>query len=92
MCEQDEVAEALHRLASAIMPPDVAPGRDEYGGVIGSLTEAVMSVANGLHDIAQAIHRIAEIQEMQADRLSHEDHAEPIQTHHPDVRNRRPLP
>ncbi len=43
------------KIANAITPFDVLPGNDSTGGVICSLTEAVMGVTSGLMAIANAI-------------------------------------
>jgi hypothetical protein len=48
------LAQAVDRVARAVTP-DAAPGRDRHGGVVGSLTEAVMSVGASLDAIAQAM-------------------------------------
>ncbi len=52
---ESELADAIRAAAEAITPSGAAPGRDESGGYVSSLTEAVMSVSSGLHAIADAI-------------------------------------
>lgn len=47
------------QIAQAITA-DGAPGRDETGGTISSLTEAAMGITAGLCDIASAIRYLAE--------------------------------
>lgn len=49
----------LHRVASAITPPDSA-AEDATGGACGSLTEAVMGMTAALVKIADAMESIAE--------------------------------
>lgn len=53
------VARAAHRVADSITPK-IAPGTDEAGGHVESLTEAVMGVTSGLFRIAEAIESLAE--------------------------------
>jgi hypothetical protein len=55
----NHVANAGRKIARAITA-DACAGSDEYGGRIESLTESVMGVTSGLHDIAAALHRIAD--------------------------------
>jgi len=50
----EKLTDSIYFLARSITP-SAAPGTDPYGGHIESLTEAVMSVTHGLHDIACAI-------------------------------------
>ena len=56
----DEISRAIKKVAYAITPPDTAPGHDETGGTITSLTEAVMGMTAGLCQIASAINRLAD--------------------------------
>ncbi|TXH51882.1 MAG: hypothetical protein E6Q97_17540 [Desulfurellales bacterium] len=49
----------LSRIAQAISA-DAAPGTDETGGHVNSLTEAVMGVTAGLCKIAEAIEYLAD--------------------------------
>ena len=51
----DDIANGLHRIADGINPPGTLPGNDAYGGVIKSLTEAIMGIPYGLKDVADAI-------------------------------------
>lgn len=53
------VARAAYRVADSITPK-IAPGTDETGGHVESLTEAVMGVTSGLFRIAEAIESLAE--------------------------------
>jgi len=53
------IADAIQKLATAIKP-NAAPGHDEMGGTVDSLTEAVMGVTAGLNAIAEAIDGLAE--------------------------------
>lgn len=57
-----ELADRIGAVANAITPRGLAPGHDATGGTVASLTEAVMGmtaalvqVAEGLRDIAEAI-------------------------------------
>jgi len=58
--ESDTTAETIKEIAHAITPLDAAPGHDEMGGVISSLTESVMGVTAALVMIANAIDNLAE--------------------------------
>ncbi len=65
--ESDKLAQALDHLSKtvgsvgkAITPTDALAGHDATGGVITSLTEAVMGVTAGLVQIAQAINGLAD--------------------------------
>jgi hypothetical protein len=55
--DSDDLAEVLGdaagRIAHAITPTNAAPGRDDHGGGVASLTEAVMSVGASLDAIAR---------------------------------------
>ena len=55
----NSLANATRAVANAITPLDAAPGRDEAGGHVESLTEAVMGVSKGLCRIASAIESLA---------------------------------
>jgi hypothetical protein len=55
----DAVQDGLKRIADAITPVAV-PGRDETGGTITSLTEAVMGITAGLCKVAPALQSVAE--------------------------------
>lgn len=63
MNDQDDLAEkigiSLGSIADAITATG-APGTDEAGGTVASLTEAVMGVTAGLVRIADALNRIAD--------------------------------
>jgi|TARA_Y100000310_G_C20613136_1_gene779112 hypothetical protein len=50
---------AVERLSGSIGGTG-APGRDEAGGVVDSLTEAVMGITSGLFQISHAIDGLAE--------------------------------
>lgn len=52
--------DGLRSIAGAITPLGAMPGRDESGGHIASLTEAVMGVTAGLYAIANALWDVAE--------------------------------
>ena len=49
------IRDALYTIANGINPPGTLPGNDAYGGVIKSLTEAIMGIPYGLKDVADAI-------------------------------------
>lgn len=55
----EHIGGALHRVAEAITAPAV-PGPDATGGVVASLTEAVMGMTAGLCRIADAIDGLAD--------------------------------
>jgi hypothetical protein len=55
----DKLARNAWKIADAITPPDAAPGRDEEGHPVGSLTEAAMSISAALHRIADAVGDLA---------------------------------
>jgi hypothetical protein len=55
----DKLAYRVGKVAHAITPQDAAPGRDERGCVVGSLTEAVMSLAASADGVAEGLHAIA---------------------------------
>jgi hypothetical protein len=55
------IGDAVEKLAHAVTPLDAAAGRDDFGGRIASLTEAVMSVSKSLYAIALAIDNLAEV-------------------------------
>lgn len=52
--QYDEIYDGLKTIANSITA-NAIPARDESGGVVGSLTEAVMGVTSGLFAIAHAI-------------------------------------
>jgi len=54
-----DVGANLGRIADAITPP-CAPGEDETGGTVMSLTEAVMGITAALMAIASALTDVAE--------------------------------
>lgn len=56
----EAVESAGRMVANAITPRAAAPGHDEPGGTVESLTEAVMGVTAGLCRIAAALHDLAE--------------------------------
>jgi len=56
----DGVERAITRIAGAITPVDAAPGTDQHGGVIDSLTEAAMSLSQSGSQIALAIEDLAD--------------------------------
>jgi hypothetical protein len=55
----EEMVHAVNRVAHAITA-DAAGGRDENGGYVSSLTEAVMGMTAGLLKIAEAINSSSE--------------------------------
>jgi acyl-coenzyme A thioesterase PaaI-like protein len=55
-----DLAWNVRKVAHAITPQDVGPGSDNHGGVVTSLTEAVMSVAASLDGVGEGLHAIAE--------------------------------
>lgn len=56
--EQYELGRTLQHIADAVTAPGI-PGRDEAGGTVASLTEAVMGMTAGLCRIAEALEHIA---------------------------------
>jgi hypothetical protein len=48
------------RAVALAITPEAAPGHDESGGTVLSLTEAVMGITAGLHRIAESIGDLAE--------------------------------
>lgn len=56
----NRAARNLGKIAEAITPAMPSPARSLNGEYVGCLTEAVLSAANGLHQIAQAIESLAE--------------------------------
>ena len=50
-----DIAGALRDIAHSITPLDASPVKVADGGVVSSLTEAVMYLANGMYAIAEAI-------------------------------------
>lgn len=59
----DNLAHQVRNAARAICPLDAVHGEDATGGAVGSLAEAVMGVTAGLCRIADAINRLADVQE-----------------------------
>lgn len=55
----DKIVGAVKGVRDAITPFSALPGRDETGGVITSLTEAVMGMTAGLVKIADSISELA---------------------------------
>jgi glycerate kinase len=55
----DNAVHAFNRVAEAITP-NAAPGPGAAGGVVASLTEAVMDVAAALCKIADSVDNLAE--------------------------------
>ena len=55
----DKLAMAGYCISKAIKA-DAAPGKDEYGGTVDSLTESVMGITQGLSMIASAISDLAQ--------------------------------
>lgn len=53
---------ALSEVAKSITP-DLRPERDAAGGMVQSLTEAVMGITSGLFSIASELSRIASAME-----------------------------
>jgi hypothetical protein len=61
--DTDKIVESVNYLARSIgdaITAHGAPGHDEAGGTVASLTEAVMGVTAGLCKIASAIEHLAE--------------------------------
>ncbi|HTU22499.1 MAG TPA: hypothetical protein VMG10_30960 [Gemmataceae bacterium] len=64
--EAEMVTEALNTLSAKVncisnaITSDAIPGRDETGGVVASLTEAVMGMTAGLVRIAESIDGLAD--------------------------------
>ena len=54
----DDLSRAASRIAAAITP-NILGGKDDTGGHVESLTEAVMGVTSGLCRIADAIESLA---------------------------------
>ena len=66
----DTIGDALYSVSKAITACS-APGQDETGGYVASLTESVMGVTAGLCKIAEAMEHVAsaiEDQELQRER------------------------
>jgi hypothetical protein len=55
----DHLSRSARRIADAITP-NITGGKDEAGGHVESLTEAVMGMTNGLCRIASSIESLAE--------------------------------
>lgn len=55
----DKLARSTRRIADAITP-NIAGGKDDAGGHVESLTEAVMGMTSGLLSIAGAIETLAQ--------------------------------
>jgi hypothetical protein len=55
-----DVSFVIGELADCIKPRELLPMKDDSGGLVGSLTEAVMGVTGGLVKIADAINNLAE--------------------------------
>jgi hypothetical protein len=55
----DSVKDASRRIANAISA-DAAPGHDAAGGMVSSLTEALMGLTSAGMAIAEAINNVAE--------------------------------
>jgi len=64
------IAIAGNRIAHAIMPTDAAPGQDENGGAVASVTEGLMSVSASGCRIAGALQEVADAIRAVADRPS----------------------
>lgn len=54
------MVQALEGLANGVTPMSAAPGHDARDGVVGSATEGLISIANGLFAIADAIENLSE--------------------------------
>lgn len=55
----NEISEAIEKLAKAIAPANCLPGTDAAGVDVESLTEAVMGITGGLVKIAEAVEELA---------------------------------
>ncbi|MGA1753171.1 MAG: hypothetical protein ACO395_07420 [Pontimonas sp.] len=65
----DQIADATYCVAKAIADPAAAAGRDDTGGYVNSLTEAVMGMTAGLCKIASSINYLADaVRERDSDR------------------------
>jgi hypothetical protein len=63
MMDDDQLAEltsALRSIANAITPCDAMPYRDDDGGVVTSVTEAMITHANAMIRISYAINDLAQ--------------------------------
>ena len=60
----------LEKIAEAITPPAM-PAPDAAGGLVTSLTEAVMGITAGLMEVAAAVDRLAEA-------AKHNDQEKPV--------------
>jgi hypothetical protein len=58
--EMAELTRSVNRVAKSIADFNAAPGHDETGGTVDSLTEAVMGITAGLCRIADAIESLAQ--------------------------------
>lgn len=56
----NNIANAIRRLAEAVLPYAAAPSEDASGGFVNSLTEAVTGMTTGLVRIADSINRVAD--------------------------------
>lgn len=54
----DDLGTAVEAIAFAITPC-ATPGKDAAGGVVASLTEAVMGITAGLFDIGSALRDVS---------------------------------
>lgn len=57
----ESLIRALHSIAHSITPLDASPVSVGHNKQVGSLTEAVMYLTSGLHDIANAIREYTSV-------------------------------
>ena len=55
------ISRALDGVRESITPKGASPTTDAHGGQVGSLTEAMLSIANSLERIASAVDAVAEL-------------------------------
>ncbi len=56
----EHIGRQLSRVAHAITPLDAMPAPDNHGGVVGSATEALLSIGQSLDSVASSISEVAE--------------------------------
>jgi hypothetical protein len=58
--ELEQLGVMINRIARAIYPMGAVDGKDAAGGCVSSLTEAAMGITAGLCNVADGLHDIAE--------------------------------
>jgi hypothetical protein len=57
--DAERIAESIEAVAAALMPHGAVAGHDAAGGVVLSLTEAVMGITAALIRIAESLNHVA---------------------------------